>query len=73
MTNIKPTYFNFKFRTEFFCLFMNTWSLCMCISCRTPDGGCKLVPKQDKGPFEGEVNGIGIQQDPNQSLEGPKA
>jgi hypothetical protein len=33
----------------------------------------RLVPEQDKGPFEGEVNGVGVQQDPNQSLEGPKA
>jgi hypothetical protein len=37
------------------------------------DSGCKLVPERDKGPFEEEVNDVGVQQDPNQILEGPKA
>jgi hypothetical protein len=73
MTNIKPTCFNFQFRTEFFCLFMNIRNLCICISCRTPDGGCKLVLERDKGPFEEKVNDVGVQQDPNKSFEGPKA
>ena len=57
-----------------FCYHHNNSCICIYVDSTTlADGTYELVPKSESGQREAQVNLTEVAQDPNQSLEEPKA